>query len=47
VYEAEVVRDGKASDILISAKGKYLGTEKGEADAGQDKQDEGEEQKEK
>jgi uncharacterized membrane protein YkoI len=47
VYEAEVVRDGKASDILISAKGKYLGTEKEEADAGQDKQDEGEEQKDK
>jgi len=47
VYEAEVVRDGKASDILISVKGKYLGTEKGEADAGQDKQGEGEEQKEK
>ncbi len=47
VYEVEVVRDGKASDILISVKGKYLGTEKGEADAGQDKQGEGEEQKEK
>jgi uncharacterized membrane protein YkoI len=47
VYEAEVVRDGKASDILISAKGKYLGTEKEETDAGQDKQDEGKEQKEK
>jgi uncharacterized membrane protein YkoI len=47
VYEAEVVRDGKASDILISAKGKYLGTEKEEADADQDKEDEGEEQKEK
>jgi hypothetical protein len=47
VYEAEVVRDGKASDILISAKGKYLGTEKEEADADQDKEDEGEEQKDK
>jgi len=47
VYEAEVVRDGKASDILISAKGKYLGTEKEEADADQDKEDDGEEQKDK
>ena len=37
----------KASDILISAKGKYLGTEKEEADADQDKEDDGEEQKEK
>jgi len=47
VYEAEVVRDGKASDILISAKGKHLGTKKEEADTDQDKQDEGEEQKDK
>jgi uncharacterized membrane protein YkoI len=47
VYEAEVVLNGKEFDILVSAKGKYLGTEKGEADAGQDKQDKGEEQKEK
>jgi len=26
-YEAEVVRDGKEFDILVSIKGKYLGTE--------------------
>jgi uncharacterized membrane protein YkoI len=47
VYEAEVLLNGKKFDILISAKGKYLGTEKEEADAGQDKEDEGEEQKDK
>jgi len=47
VYEAEVVRDGKASDILISAKGKHLGTEKEEANPDQGREGEGEEQKEK
>ena len=26
-YEAEVVRDGREYDILVSLKGKYLGTE--------------------
>jgi uncharacterized membrane protein YkoI len=31
-YEAEVVRDGKEFDILVSAEGKYLGTE-GEEEA--------------
>jgi hypothetical protein len=29
-YEAEVVRDGKEFDILVSTKGKYLGIEKEE-----------------
>ena len=29
-YEAEVVRDGKEFDILVSTKGKYLGTEQEE-----------------
>jgi uncharacterized membrane protein YkoI len=28
VYEAEIVRNGKEFDIIVSAKGKYLGTEK-------------------
>jgi hypothetical protein len=47
VYEAEFVRDGKASDILISAKGKYLGTEKEEANPEQGREDKGEGQKDK
>jgi len=29
-YEAEVVRDGKVFDVLVSTRGKYLGTEKEE-----------------
>jgi len=48
VYEVEVVRDGKESDILISAKGKYLGIKKeNENDTDQDTEDKGEEQKDK
>jgi uncharacterized membrane protein YkoI len=47
VYEAEVVLNGKASDILISAKGKYLGTEKEEANPEQGREDKGEGQKDK
>jgi len=40
VYEAEVVLDGKESDILVSATGKYLGTEEEEEAKGrQDKED--------
>ena len=40
VYEAEVVLDGKESDILVSATGKYLGTEEEEeAKDRQDKED--------
>jgi hypothetical protein len=40
VYEAEVVLNGKQFDILVSAKGKYLGTEKQEeADDQQGKED--------
>ncbi len=39
-YEAEVVRDGKVFDVLVSTKGKYLGTEKEEDDQGdQDEKD--------
>jgi len=39
-YEAEVVLKGKEFDILVSATGKYLGTEKGEdAEGDQDKKD--------
>jgi len=38
VYEAEVVRDGKEFDILVSAAGKYLGTEE-ETDDHQDEDD--------
>lgn len=39
-YEAEVVRDGKVFDVLVSTKGKYLGTEKEEdAQGDQDKKD--------
>ena len=39
-YEAEVVRDGKVFDVLVSTKGKYLGTEKEEDAQGvQDKKD--------
>ncbi len=39
-YEPEVVLNGKEFDILVSAKGKYLGTEKGEdAEGDQDKKD--------
>jgi len=34
-YEAEVIRDGKEFDILVSLKGKYLGTE-GEEEAEDD-----------
>ena len=48
VYEAEVVLNGKEFDILVSAKGKYLGTEKeDEGDADQDTEVKGEEQKDK
>jgi phosphopantothenoylcysteine synthetase/decarboxylase len=32
VYEAEVLLNGRELDILVSAKGKYLGTEKEEED---------------
>jgi uncharacterized membrane protein YkoI len=42
VYEAEVVRDGKEFDILVSAAGKYLGTEKeqeADDDEGDDEDD--------
>ncbi len=39
-YEAEVVRDGKVFDVLVSTKGRYLGTEKEEDDQGdQDEED--------
>ena len=39
-YEAEVVRGGKVFDVLVSTKGKYLGTEKEEdAQGDQDKKD--------
>jgi hypothetical protein len=39
-YEAEVVLKGREFDILVSATGKYLGTEKGEdAQGEQDKKD--------
>jgi len=44
VYEAEVVLDGKESDILVSATGKYLGTEEEEEAKGrQDKEDDNDE----
>ena len=40
--------NGKVFDVLVSAKGKYLGTEKeDEGDADQDTEVKGEEQKEK
>ncbi len=38
-YEAEIIRNGKAFDILVSTKGKYLGIE-GEEEAGQDDDEE-------
>jgi len=38
-YEAEVVQDGKEFDILVSAAGKYLGTEEEETNDHQDKDD--------
>ena len=39
VYEAEVVQDGKEFDILVSAAGKYLGTEEEQTNDHQDKDD--------
>jgi len=39
-YEAEVVRDGKEFDIIVSIKGKYLGTE-GEKEAEDDENEDG------
>ena len=44
VYEVEVVLDSKEIDILISAKGKYLGTEKDEEKEAEDQQDEEDEE---
>ncbi len=41
-YEAEVVRDGKVFDLLVSTKGKYLGTEKEEEDTDRKNEDEDE-----
>ncbi len=41
-YEAEVVRDGREFDILVSLKGKYLGTE-GEQEAEGQENDDGDE----
>jgi len=38
-YEAEVVRDGKVFDVLVSTKGKYLGTEKEEEDTDRKNED--------
>jgi len=38
-YEAEVVRDGKVFDVLVSTKGKYLGTEKKEEDTDRKNED--------
>jgi len=40
VYEVEVVLNGKEIDILISAKGKYLGTEEDQAKETKDRQGE-------
>jgi hypothetical protein len=39
VYEAEVLLNGRELDILVSAKGKYLGTEKEEDKAHHDEDD--------
>jgi len=44
VYEVEVVLDSKEIDILISAEGKYLGTEKDEEKEAEDQQDEEDEE---
>lgn len=41
-YEAEVVRDGKVFDVLVSTKGKYLGTEKEEEDTDRKNEDDDE-----
>jgi len=41
-YEAEVVRDGKVFDVLVSTKGKYLGTEKEEEDTDQKNEEDNE-----
>jgi len=41
-YEAEVVRDGKVLDVLVSTKGKYLGTEKEEEDTDRKNEDDDE-----
>ena len=41
-YEAEVVRDGKVFDVLVSTKGKYLGTEKEEEDTNRKNEDDDE-----
>jgi len=38
-YEAEVIRDGKVFDVLVSTKGKYLGTEKEEEDTDRKNED--------
>jgi len=41
-YEAEVIRDGKVFDVLVSTKGKYLGTEKEEEDTNRKNEDDDE-----
>ena len=38
-YEAEIIRDGKEVDILVSAKGKYLGIEGEEEDGDHDNEE--------
>ena len=46
VYEAELVKDGKTTDIRVSASGKFLGTEE-DAGAGGKDEEEGKEEEDK
>jgi hypothetical protein len=45
-YEAEIVRDGKKFDILVSTEGKYLGTEEEAEDKENEDEDEDEDEDE-